>query len=210
MKEIKNLGIRENGWDKRYNRAHTATFSLFECEFCKNQFEIKRSRGLKQGSCKACRGNLNKSHDMSRTRQYSIWQGMKERCTNPNRNSWDRYGGRGITFDPKWDTFEGFWEDMKDTYTDNLTIDRKDGDKNYCKANCRWITGSENSSDTCRKKQVIQFEKTGDVLNPWKPVKEWDSAKRAADTLGLTASHITSVCLGKRKTHGKSYWTYKN
>jgi uncharacterized protein YndB with AHSA1/START domain len=39
--------------------------------------------------------------------------------------------------------------------------------------------------------------------------QEFESAKRAADTLALVAAHITAVCRGKRKTHGGFAWAYK-
>ena len=36
---------------------------------------------------------------------------------------------------------------MENGYSDELTIDRIDGYKNYCPENCRWITPEENSRD---------------------------------------------------------------
>ena len=46
--------------------------------------------------------------------------------------------------------FENFYADMKNGYTDSMTIDRIDSSKNYCKENCRWISKSENSRNTSR------------------------------------------------------------
>lgn len=82
------------------------------------------------------------SHKLSRTRQYSIWDGMRQRCDNPGATHYERYGGRGITYDPSWKVFESFWADMSDGYADNLTLDRIDNNKDYCKENCRWVTKS--------------------------------------------------------------------
>ena len=35
--------------------------------------------------------------NVSGTRLYIIWQGMKQRCYNPNHPQYSNYGGRGIT-----------------------------------------------------------------------------------------------------------------
>lgn len=78
-------------------------------------------------------------HGMARTRQYRIWNGMKNRCLNPNSEGYKDYGAKGITVCERWHKFMNFWEDMKEGYSDNLSIDRKDNEKGYCKENCRWI-----------------------------------------------------------------------
>jgi len=81
----------------------------------------------------------NLIHGMSDTRQYYIWRSMKQRVENPKRKDYPQYGGRGILYDPLWRNFINFWEDMFVGYSDNLTLDRIDPNKNYCKENCRWI-----------------------------------------------------------------------
>jgi hypothetical protein len=70
---------------------------------------------------------------------------MKARCNNKNHEFYHRYGGRGITYDPKWETFEGFYEDMGEKPGKGWDIDRIDNDGNYCKENCQWLTRSENA-----------------------------------------------------------------
>lgn len=74
-----------------------------------------------------------------RTPTVQSWQAMKRRCVDPKNASYARYGGRGITYAPKWDKYEGFVEDMGERPKDT-TIDRINSDGNYTKDNCRWAT----------------------------------------------------------------------
>ena len=96
---------------------------------------------LTSGNTKSC-GCLDKeqktTHGMHKTRAYQCWADMKTRCDCKENKFYESYGGRGITYCDKWKTFEGFWEDMKDSYADNLTLNRRDNDKGYYKENCEW------------------------------------------------------------------------
>lgn len=94
----------------------------------------------------------NSTHGMSDTRQYSIWTGMKTRCNNENVVEYPDYGGRGINYCPKWETFEGFWEDMEEGYSDLLTIERVDTNGNYEKSNCVWDTMKRQSHNRRKMK----------------------------------------------------------
>jgi len=40
--------------------------------------------------------NYTKKHGMKGTVEYTTWRNMKDRCYNPNADSYPRYGGRGI------------------------------------------------------------------------------------------------------------------
>lgn len=80
---------------------------------------------------------------------------MKQRCTNPRHRQFKHYGGRGISLDPKWRTFVGFYEDMGDAPL-GRDIDRIDNNAGYCKANCRWTTRQENENNK-RNNVVVEY-----------------------------------------------------
>jgi hypothetical protein len=72
---------------------------------------------------------------------YQVWASMRYRCNSPSCKAYPKYGGRGITISPEWDTFKGFYEwAIHNGYEDNLTLDRIDNDGNYEPSNCQWIT----------------------------------------------------------------------
>ena len=68
---------------------------------------------------------------------HSSWRGMLERCSNPKRENYKYYGGKGIKVCERWLKFENFLEDMG-LRPEGKTLDRKNPFGNYCKSNCRW------------------------------------------------------------------------
>lgn len=90
-------------------------------------------------------GDRARTHGGWKTRLYSIWKHMKERCYKPYAHKYPLYGGRGITVCDEWlNAFPSFrdWA-LSNGYNDNLTLDRIDNDKGYSPDNCRWATFSE-------------------------------------------------------------------
>lgn len=114
--------------------------------------EISKALALAIGST---RNHWQVKHGMAGTRPYKIWAAMRQRCNNPNEESYPSYGGRGIKVCKEWDTFAGFWSDMAEGYAPNLTIDRKDNDGNYCKDNCRWATKVQQARNTSKNRTVV-------------------------------------------------------
>jgi hypothetical protein len=106
---------------------------------CGNK-KIVRLDKLTSGLTKSCGCSRGLKHGLGHTSIYRIWLNMKTRCNNPNNVSYLSYGGRGIKYDPKWGTFEGFYEDMAEEYSKELSIDRINVNDNYYKDNCRWVT----------------------------------------------------------------------
>ena len=85
----------------------------------------------------------NKTHWLSKTKIYKVYNWIKDRCNNPNNRRWSSYWKRWIKCE--WGSFEEFYIDMWESYQKWLEIDRINVNWNYCKSNCRWATALENS-----------------------------------------------------------------
>jgi len=72
---------------------------------------------------------------------------MIQRCSNPARQCWMRYGGRGIKVHPDWEKFEFFLRDMGVRPVGH-SIDRINPDGDYEPSNCRWIPVQKQSQTT--------------------------------------------------------------
>ena len=152
---------------------HGKSMWLCKCD-CGNS-KIVSGANLRSQNTKSC-GCLHKQilsetatkHGKFGYRLYWIWHGMKSRCYNPNDKRFSVYGGRGITVCDEWrNSFEAFYEwAMSNGYADNLTIDRKDTNGNYCPENCRWITNKEQQNNR-RNNRLIAYNGKTQTLKQW-------------------------------------------
>ena len=86
-------------------------------------------------------------HGMHNTREYQVWMQMQQRCYNPSKACYARYGGRGITVCERWrSSFPAFYADMGDAPA-GTTLDRVDNEKGYAPDNCRWATPQEQANN---------------------------------------------------------------
>ncbi len=111
---------------------------------------VAQGRLLRSGQVKSCGCLLyqsrNAKHGHRGTPTYCTWQSMKARCDNPKNKDFYNYGGRGITYDPMWTDFQQFYADMGER-PPGKTLDRRDGNLPYSKANCRWATPVEQAQN---------------------------------------------------------------
>ena len=121
----------------------------------------------------AARGLQNTKHGEghdSKTRLYSIWCGMRQRCNNPNRDYYSHYGGKGVRVCDEWSNYLVFKEwALSHGYTDDLSIDRIDSNGNYEPSNCQWITRSENTAKANKNhttRKLIRGEGASKVRQP--------------------------------------------
>ena len=139
-----------------------------------------RLYALKNGTIKSC-GCLAKellikrnktikytTHGQSKTRLYTIWCDIKQRCLNKNQEVFKHYGKRKIKICDEWrNDFNSFYDwAIRNGYNDNLTIDRIDVNGNYKPSNCRWVTMKEQHRNT-RKNVFVEINGAKKVLIDW-------------------------------------------
>ncbi len=73
---------------------------------------------------------------------------MLSRCLYKRGNQYPTYGGRGITVCSRWLDFNNFVTDMGDKPGPTYQLDRINSDGNYCPDNCRWVTPSQNTTNS--------------------------------------------------------------
>ena len=97
---------------------------------------------------------------------YSIWKGIRKRCNNPKAKEFPLYGGRGITVDIRWNSFDNFLADMEEEYREGLWIDRINNDLGYSKENCRWATPKQQQNNR-RNNVRIEYKGEKHTLVEW-------------------------------------------
>lgn len=107
---------------------------------------IRRERAIRLGCERKTHGEAT-----TRTPEYYSWSAMKERCLNPRKDNYPRYGGRGILVCDRWrEDFEAFLADMGRRPSQRHTLDRIDTNGNYEPDNCQWSTPKQQANNRRR------------------------------------------------------------
>src|SRR3990167_1611264 len=130
---------------RKFGRLSVLRFSVikkrssWECRCECGSIRVVRQYNLLNGNSRSC-GCLMKdtvwthghtSRKTGITDEYRIWATMKQRCSNPKSNSYERYGGRGIKVCRRWVRFENFFTDMGKRPSKSHSIERKNNNKGY-------------------------------------------------------------------------------
>lgn len=159
--------IQRAGRSSKYN-------ALWECECTCGNKVVVNSNNLIQSNTKSC-GCIRheillqrvSSHNLSDTRLYEIWWGMKKRCFNPNCHAFKRYGQRGITICKEWLDFKTFYDwALLNGYSKDLTIERINTNGNYEPGNCKWIILGKQVRNT-RTNVLVTYQGETHCINEW-------------------------------------------
>ena len=109
------------------NSKHKRRYGIYKCGFCGTTFKTS-TQDVKKGDTKSCgcysiknRKEVNVTHNLTNTKLYSIWVGIKARTSNPKHKQYNSYGGRGIDICEEWkNDFKSFYDwSMLNGYEEN-------------------------------------------------------------------------------------------
>jgi hypothetical protein len=162
-------------------KKHDNSKYYWECICDCGNTKIIMSSNLLRGISTTCGcgkikiGEKTRKHGMAKTRIFKIWAGIRKRCTNSKCKTYPLYGGRGISISPRWDEFINFYNDMKDGYSDNLSLDRINPNGNYEPGNCRWATQKTQNRNR-RNNNYISLNNEIKTLSEWAEISGVNSS----------------------------------
>lgn len=184
------------------NKSASDTNARWACQCDCGRMTIAYGQDLARGKVRSC-GCWNaeriKTHGMSRKRVYILWKAMKQRINN--EKSTKRHIYDGLEYDPVWEDFDKFYEDMGDPPSNRHTLDRKDGAKGYSKENCRWATYREQNLNTTRN-HYLEFDGKRMTITEWAEALKIDRKVlfTRVCTYGWTAERALTQPVRKRST----------
>ena len=179
------IGARFGRWtvvggphrEKRVAANSTNYIDVFDCVCdCGTARRVRKHKLIRNSRSCGCgtaesiaKANTTHGHTTGRERSrlYSVWLGMKDRCADPTHSGFQRYGGRGIAVCPEWESFPAFakWADANG-YDDRMTIDREDNDGDYSPGNCRFVSLTVNARNKAVNVHLTAFGETK-CLTDW-------------------------------------------
>jgi len=172
-------GQKFNRWSvlERTNNKQGRSMWLCRCN-CKNE-KIVSGHDLKNGDSKSCGClNIERITEMGKntrthghtingkiSKTYSTWNGMVQRCINPNNQAYNNYGGRGIKVCKRWLKFKNFIADIGEIPV-GKEIDRINNNGNYKPNNVKLSTRKEQRRNM-RNNRMITFNGKTQCLMDW-------------------------------------------
>lgn len=168
---------------------------IWECRCRCGHINFVPARKLKvslRGYCVGC----SPTKGCSRHPLFKTWGAMIRRCTNRSNDNYRFYGGKGIRVCARWLDFDLFASDMGERPSSEHTLDRIDGEGNYCPENCRWATRKEQQQN---KASVVKMEFNGRILcvSEWARVTGLGKALYARISRGWSVHDALTTPLGK-------------
>ncbi len=189
-----------------------ARYAIFECTECKTHFKARcGGKAAKlQRTCKNCtEGTGVVYHPL-----YAIWNGIKQRCYNPKRKDYKRYGAVGVTMCNEWkDDVDAFYLwCIGNGWKPELVIDKDIKCRElgitpavYSPDTISFISARENAEEASAK-EVNMYTLKGEYL------RTFTSCVRAAESVNKPKgkSNIANCCRKISKSAYGYVWKYKH
>lgn len=147
---------------------------LCKCD-CGNEVVVSRTNlsinKTKTISCGCHRKETITKHNKCKTKIYSAYIAMKQRCYNKQNAAYKYYGARGIKICDEWlnkdDGFINFYNwSITNGWKEGLSIDRINTDGDYKPDNCRW-TNSLTQMNNTRRNHYITYKNETHTIGGW-------------------------------------------
>jgi hypothetical protein len=128
-----------------------STCSVFDCKrehYAKGYCSAHWKRFWEKGSTESIRPLKHiVRHGLRFHPMYTLWNNMRQRCSNSKNKDYSRYGAQGVMVCKRWNNFANFLEDMGEK-PEGQSLDRIDNKGNYTPENCRWATYAQQTHNS--------------------------------------------------------------
>lgn len=180
-------------------------------------------RARKNLSC-GCQA-INKVDGESRTKIYTVYKDMIQRCINPNEPAYNDYGGRGITVCDEWmptiinGKNIGYFN-FKDWayshgYVEGLSLDREDNSKGYSPGNCRFVTMKIQNNNR-RNNRLVEYNGKVKTSTQWAELfnispstfrDRLDSGMSVDDAINKPIREQKMIVSSSGESHSETIWS---
>jgi DNA-directed RNA polymerase subunit RPC12/RpoP len=129
-------------------------YGTYRCPDCSKEVTVQQY-DVRSGHSTRCKSCSLKTHGKTDHVLYNTWKNERRRCTTKTNPQYKDYGGRGISIDKAFDSFDVWLQyvlSLDSSMKVGYTIDRIDNDGNYTFGNLRWVSNNIQRRNT----RVIQ------------------------------------------------------
>lgn len=138
----------------------------YECVCKCGRVMLLALSALTGGNTKSCGCVQRTANGLSRMPEYKVWKEMLRRCSDPAHARYHEWGGRGITVCPEWQSFDTFLTEMGNRPGSGYSIERRDNNAGYSKANCYWASAIEQNNNKSSNR-MLTFNGRTQTMMQW-------------------------------------------
>ena len=189
---------------KKCNKETKRTNRGDDCRDCVNRRNYEYRRKHKKPE-RILHGYSKSRETGHKTKVYSSWMSIKQRCYYKNCTSFINYGAKGITMCDAWrSSFLNFLQDVGEPPEGDYVLSRKGDKGNYEPGNCEWKLRSKNSAerDPAKGEKVYAAKLTAHKIIEIRHLRlSGQTYKQISKIFGVHPSTIERIINGKTWKH---------